>query len=178
MPPTVRVRKSVFKLAGGGASAPAGDWDPILTWYAKAMNAMLAKSIDDPTSWGYQAAIHGLDAATSPLKPGEHALPTNEGDPWGQCQHGGWYFLPWHRMYLAYFERIVANTVAALGGPADWALPYWNYCDTSNSDALKLPFAFRSPTLHDGSPNPLRIPQRVRGNSGKIDAPISSVRYQ
>jgi tyrosinase len=177
MPPNVRVRRSVAQLAGGGANAPAGDWDPILTWYAKAMTAMLARSIDDPTSWGYQAAIHGFDAGTTPLKPGEHALPTNEGDPWGQCQHGGWYFLPWHRMYLAYFERIVATTIAGLGGPADWALPYWNYCDSANADALKLPFAFRSPTLHDGSPNPLRIPQRVRGNSGKIVAPASAVAY-
>src|SRR5579864_3087916 len=84
MPPTARVRKNISKLQGGGANAPAGDWDPILVWYAKAIAAMLAKSIDDPTSWRYQAAIHGFDASQTPLNPGEHALPTNEGDPWGQ----------------------------------------------------------------------------------------------
>jgi tyrosinase len=178
MPSTLRLRKNISKLAGGGANAPAGEWDPIIAWYAKAVAAMRPKSIDDPTSWRYQAAIHGFDASETPLQPGERALPTNQGDPWGQCQHGGWYFLPWHRMYLAYFERIVAATIAQLGGPADWALPYWNYCDNTNPDATRIPFAFRSPTLVDGSPNPLRIPQRVRGNSGKpVVAPPSAVAY-
>ena len=43
------------------------------------------------------------------------------------CQHQGWFFLPWHRMYLYFFERIVRAAVVEAGGPADFALPYWNY---------------------------------------------------
>src|SRR5256885_10879756 len=59
--------------------------------------------------------------------------PTSETEEmWDQCQHGTWYFLPWHRGYLAAFEAIVAKTVKELGGPADWALPYWNYLNSSN----------------------------------------------
>src|SRR5579859_8052576 len=167
----LRVRKNISKL-------PGGDWDPVVLFYAKAVAAMQRRSLNDPTSWGYQAAIHGFDASQTPPKPGEHALSTARGGPWGQCQHGGWFFLPWHRMYLAYFERIVAATVAQLGGPADWALPYWNYSDVTNPNATILPAAFRSATLPDGSPNPLRIPQRVRGNSGKpVVVPPSAVSY-
>ena len=26
---------------------------------------------------------------------------------WGWCMHGNWWFLPWHRGYLYFFERIV-----------------------------------------------------------------------
>jgi hypothetical protein len=39
--------------------------------------------------------------------------------------HTSWRFLPWHRMQLVYFERIVAR----LSGHADFALPYWNWQD-------------------------------------------------
>jgi len=28
---------------------------------------------------------------------------------WNSCQHGSYYFLSWHRMYLYYFERILAK---------------------------------------------------------------------
>ena len=79
---------------------------------------------------------------------------------WDQCQHGGWYFLPWHRGYLAAFEAIVAETVKSLGGPTDWALPYWNYLDTTNSQARDIPSVFLQPTMPGGAPNPLSRPPR------------------
>jgi tyrosinase len=70
-------------------------------------------------------------------------------------------------MYLHYFEQIVAATVAQLGGPADWALPYWNYSDPNNANARRIPPAFRAARTPDGANNPLRITQRVSGaNSG------------
>ena len=31
-----------------------------------------------------------------------------------QCQHNTWYFLPWHRMYLYWFERIVRSIIQTL----------------------------------------------------------------
>src|SRR6188472_1819854 len=100
-----------FTRADVWSLAPA---DPIVTYYGRAVAAMKAKSANDPTSWTYQAAIHGT--YTTPTKP-----------LWLECRHQGWFFLPWHRMYLYYFERIVRAQVVALGGPANWALPYWNY---------------------------------------------------
>jgi hypothetical protein len=56
-------------------------------------------------------------------------------------------------MYLYFFERIVRKAVLDAGGPADFALPYWNY-DTA-FPGNTLPPAFRTPTLPDGTANPL-----------------------
>jgi tyrosinase len=122
--------------------------DPVITFYATAVAAMQAKPATDPTSWSYQAAIHGTYA--TPLQ-----------DLWNECRHGTWYFLSWHRMYLYYFERIVRQQVIEQGGPASWALPYWDY-DGGNSDNT-LPAAFRDPANRDGSPNPLYVEQRAPG---------------
>ena len=44
---------------------------------------------------------------------------------WGTCQHGNLYFLPWHRIYLHYYER----TLQKHAKDANLALPYWNYFD-------------------------------------------------
>ena len=65
------------------------------------------------------------------------------GATWNECQHASWYFLPWHRMYLYYFERIVRAAALAAGAPDDWALPYWNY--DRAFPANTLPPAFRAP---------------------------------
>ena len=68
-------------------------------------------------------------------------------------------------MFLYRFEQIVRAAVAATGGPADWALPYWNY-GLGGRNAT-LPLAFRQPTLAGGEPNPLYVEQRAAGiNSG------------
>ena len=130
--------------------------DPILTAYADAVAAMMAKPISDPTSWGYLAGIHGFDPS-APLPAGMTQLPPQ----WNQCQHYSWYFLPWHRMFVYYFELIVRAQVIANGGPGTWALPYWNYDGGGQSNTL--PLAFRSQFQADGTtPNPLYTTQRKR----------------
>src|SRR6185295_2526341 len=161
---TVRMRRDVWKLA---------TWDPILFWYAKAVTAMKARPLTDPTSWRYQAAIHEYNRSHDPFAaPGDSLPPAAERQKyWNQCQHNSWFFLSWHRMYLACFERIVADTIVALGGPPGWALPYWNYSDDSNSDARRLPRAFREATLSDGTPNDLLVAARNPGcNTGQVIA--------
>jgi len=71
-------------------------------------------------------------------------------------------------MYLHHFEAIVAAAVESVGGPADWALPYWNYSDASDPNARRLPTAFRSPTKADGTANALFVEDRNDGvNDGK-----------
>ena len=129
-------------------------WPPTLEWYARAVRAMQARPLEDPLSWRYQAAIHGL--AATPPPPGA---------PWNECQHASWYFLPWHRMYLYQFERIAQKSILELGGPDDWALPYWNY--EGDGPSNQIPPAFRAATLPDGSPNPLLVTERRNGiNAG------------
>ena len=148
----VRVRRDVWEL---------DPWDDTLLWYARAVGAMRQRELADPASWRYQAAIHGYRRANDPLRVEGEVLPSavDQQRFWTQCQHNTWYFLPWHRMYLGYFEQHVQATISSLGGPDDWALPYWNYGRGQASRAL--PPAFVAETMPDGSPNPLRIPQRA-----------------
>jgi tyrosinase len=120
---------------------PAGD--TTLDWYNKAVKELLSRPTSNPTSWRYMAGIHG-----SPDTPPAGADPY-----WNVCQHGTWYFLPWHRAYIAMFEAVVADCVAKQGGPADWALPYWDYSDASNANARNLPPAFQGKTRADGTQN-------------------------
>jgi tyrosinase len=156
-PVTMRIRRDVWKMS------KATLWDPDLLWYAKAVESMKKRPLDDPLGWRYQAAIHEYPRGSDPFADPADTFPTqsDQDDFWDQCQHGSWYFLPWHRMYLLHFERIVEATIVQLGGPANWALPYWNYSDQSNADAMKLPPEFIAGTLPDGTANPLAIPQRA-----------------
>lgn len=100
------------------AQDPASQWtrrelsDPqsSLESYKKAVTAMLGKDPSDPHNWYRNAFIHIID-----------------------CPHGNWWFLPWHRGYLGWFER----TCRALSGDPQFALPYWDW--TTNP---KLPAQF------------------------------------
>lgn len=129
--------------------------DDTLEFYAKAVEVMQGREEADPTSWWYQAGIHG-----SHLEPREL---------YNQCKHGSWYFVAWHRMYLYYFERIVRAAVVEVGGPKDWALPYWNY--GLNGEFASIPDAFRQEN-EGGAPNPLYVEKRAPGiNAGAIMPP-------
>ncbi len=87
--------------------APA---DPIIQTYKDAVAAMKALPLGDGRNWTKQAQIHQ-----------------------NHCPHSNWYFLPWHRAYLLYFERICRK----LTGNDDFALPYWNW---STSPSIPAPF--------------------------------------
>lgn len=124
---TVFVRQNIYDLAPD---------DPIVTGYQKAIKHMQSLPETDPTSWAYQSAIHGTNASGN--QPG-----------WNQCQHGSFFFISWHRMYLYYFERIIRK----YSENPNWALPYWNY---STPNTRSIPAVFRDNT----GDNPLYIPQR------------------
>jgi tyrosinase len=135
----VRIRKSVWSLPQG---------DPAIVWYRKAVAAALAKPRTDPTSWIYMAFVHGVP-------PNQPKPPPTKGF-WDQCQHQSWFFVSWHRGYVTAFEAAIAKTIVDLGGPADWALPYWNYSEdlASNPNARLMPPDFFEQTI-DGQPNAL-----------------------
>jgi hypothetical protein len=155
---TVFVRREAWALQS------ANTFDAITLAYATAVQVMQARPASDPTSWSYQAAIHAT-FATPPA-----------GASWNDCQHQSWFFLPWHRMYLYFFERILRTAVTDAGGPADFALPYWNY-DTP-FPGNTLPPAFRAPTLPDGTANPLFVPSPRRSaglmSGGQVPATATS----
>ena len=57
--------------------------DPIIQTYRDAVSKMQALPPGDGRNWTKQAEIHN-----------------------NHCVHGNWWFLPWHRAYLFYFEAI------------------------------------------------------------------------
>lgn len=121
--------------------------DQTVEEYAQAVAIMQGRPAQDPTSWTYQAAMHGTHAqSVQPL--------------WNGCQHGTWFFLAWHRMFIYYFEQIVRAAVVQAGGSADWSLPFWDY--GAGGQQATLPAAFRSQTVN-GAPNPLFESARAPG---------------
>jgi tyrosinase len=148
----MRTRKDVWALTNA-----AGDWPQELTTYRSAVAAM--RELDpagngkptDPLSWTFQAAIHGRN------RP--NGTPDTSNSFWSNCQHGSWFFLAWHRMYLAAFERIVQHFL----DDDEWSLPYWYAIDPDDESKAVLPPAFR-----DQSPgNDLFTTMRsVPANSG------------
>jgi tyrosinase len=129
------VRRDVYTLDPAGPEAEA-----LRTGIA----AMQAHPVTDATSWLFQANIHGTNDEP-PAETAEAASAT-----WSTCQHGSFFFLSWHRMYIYHFERILR----AASGQPEFALPYWNY---SVPAQRALPSIFREPA--DVS-NPLFVPQR------------------
>lgn len=164
-------RKNVWEVGG--------DWaDPIL-WYARGVKAMRSRALNEPSGWRFFGAIHGIDRglwqqlgylAAADQPPSSADVRTY----WNQCQHGSWYFLPWHRGYLIALEATIRDAVVKLGGPADWTLPYWNYFKPNQN---QLPPAFASPDWPDGQgDNPLYVEQRYGPNSdGNVYVPVSEV---
>ena len=117
----------------------------------KGIALMKQRQSTDPTSWIYQANIHGV--------PGQGANCPASTDPmqeaWATCQHGSFFFLAWHRMYLFYFERILRDAIQEATGDPNYqfALPYWDYANGSP----QLPQPFTTPA--DAS-NSLYVAQR------------------
>jgi tyrosinase len=154
-------------------------WAEPVLWYARGVAAMKARAIQEATSWRFYGAIHGIDQdlwkQLGYLEAGE-TLPNSPSVKryWDQCQHGSWYFLPWHRGYLLAFEENVRAAIVALNGPKDWTLPYWNYFKAGQAT---LPTAFATLDWPDGKgTNPLFVPQRYGTNGdGKVVVPVDLI---
>ncbi|GAB2920164.1 tyrosinase family protein [Paraburkholderia jirisanensis] len=151
-----------------------------LLWYARGVGKMMTRALNDPASWWFFAAIHGeyVNPNTGwypspPSFPGwgfAKSPPTVPTQPlpnqatmdkyWNQCQHGSWFFLPWHRGYLLALEAQLRADIVSLGGPASWALPYWNYFGGPQGSHAQMPPAFAQKTLPDNTPNPLFVTMR------------------
>ena len=121
--------------------------------YRRGVAAMQKRHATDPTSWIYQANIHGT-------------FDTPAQASWSTCEHFSDFFLSWHRMYLYYFERILRK---ASGSPT-FALPYWNYSIAANR---RLPLIFRQPASE--ASNPLFTPARAINGGQKLPAAATAV---
>jgi len=122
----------------------------MLSIYVEAIKKMMDKSVipeTDPRSWMFQWYTHAVrpdrskDAeikkmykATDPHRAVAQAM-------WNTCEaHFNSsrenYFLPWHRLYLRFFEDVVRQ----VSGKPEFTLPYWDY---TSSAYRALPEEFR-----------------------------------
>jgi tyrosinase len=58
-----------------------------LTAFQNGVKVMKSRAANDPTSWTYQAAIHGT--SSTPVQTA-----------WNTCQHNITFFLSWNRMFI------------------------------------------------------------------------------
>lgn len=143
----VAVRRNVWTLS------LENTWHPTIDWYRQGVTALQqVTDLSEPRAWIHLANIHGTSIARSswPSWLGDHG--------WNACQHGSWYFLSWHRVYLHHFERLVRAEIVRLGGPRDWALPYWDY-NPRRPQSLQIPPAFLDPGS-SAHPNALYVAAR------------------
>lgn len=163
------VRRNVWTLGG--------EWADEILWYARGVAEMKKLPLTTETSWRFYAGIHGFNEGLwtqlGYFTPGEPLpSPALIKQFWAQCQHGSWYFLPWHRGYVKALEDNIRAAIVKLDGPSDWALPYWNYFQQP-----KLPPAFGSPDWPDGTgDNPLYVQPRYGPNGdGNVFIPLNQV---
>ena len=205
---SVYTRKNAWDANNGGQFQDANGNYTDLYWYAKAVQTTQKRPINDPTSWWFYGAIHGQFLTNTIRVPKylrwkniSYISPSADLDNlpskgtrdlyWDQCQHGTWFFPPWHRGYLVSLEVMLRNVITQeLKGPEDWSLPYWNYLkNTPPYDQSKIPPAFLEKELPDGSANPLLVPERygpkgdgniyvVIGPSTSVDDPQANDRCQ
>lgn len=180
------IRKNAWDANNGGQFTDQSGKPTDLYWYAKAVQVIQSRPVSDPTSWWFYAAIHGELLLPGSVYPEPYqylnwknvryigaaanlnTVPSSTLTTlfWDQCQHGTWFFPPWHRGYLVALENILRTVISKLvisqvNGPSDWALPYWNYLNQSAKYAeYNIPPAFTLATLPDNTPNPLYVPER------------------
>lgn len=120
----------------------------MLKIYADGVSEMKALFESDPRSWTFQWYIHAVRSDRTkttelnriyPVPGPEQALASTV---WSTCQAhfnsaNKPFFLPWHRMYLLRFERIIRK----LTNQPTFTLPYWNYSGSGPTHGI-LPAAF------------------------------------
>jgi len=150
----------VYSLSGTARAAtllrcdvasPGGQ--EMLSIYADALRAMQQMTPDNPLSWTWWWYTHFVDGATTKdaeltrLWGADTTAPMRAlaAECWNTCQsHAGQnsnHFLPWHRMYTWYMERIVRKVT----GRTDFAMPYWNYTSSDPAYRGVVPLQFRLP---------------------------------
>jgi tyrosinase len=143
----------------------------MLKKYAQAVKIMMATPATSPLSWTFQWYTHAVPSNTTKsaqlaaiFGAGPSPAKTLATQMWDTCQaHFNAadepYFLPWHRMYVCFFEMIIRKVL----NDNAFTLPYWNY---SVPAGYPLPAQFRMPA--DPLFGPLFRPnRRAQVNAGQ-----------
>jgi tyrosinase len=150
----------------------------MLKIYGQVVQKMMATAEGDPRGWVFQWYSHFVKGSTTKaaelarIYPSPSAWKSLATEMWDTCQaHSGQpenYFLPWHRMFVYFFEQIIRN----VGGPtaANFTLPYWNYT-VSGANYAVIPPEFTK--KGDPTYGSLYVEKRNTGvNSGNPIAPV------
>jgi tyrosinase len=133
----------------------------MLAKYRGAVQRMMNTSLypeGNPLSWTFQWYTHfvknppGMASELSRIYPSPSPQKTLAQAMWDTCQaHGGQnedFFLPWHRMYVYYFEMIVR----LISYEPTFTLPYWNYSNPAQA-AIPPEFADSTSPLYRANRN-------------------------
>ncbi|KAI3907502.1 hypothetical protein MKW92_001790 [Papaver armeniacum] len=105
--------------------------------FEAAITAMKNLKPDDPWSYMQQATIHCTYCNGAFDQAGTKTL---------LQIHGSWFFLPWHRYYLYFWERILGKLI----NDDTFAIPYWNW-DTPQGMKMPKMYTNEKSTLYDGT---------------------------
>jgi len=134
--PPVRAFESIGRVRRSVIYLPLDA--PDLTSYKRAVYLMKNLPDSDCRSWAAQARIHAA-----------------------HCPHSNWWFLPWHRAFVYYFEQVCRDV---LQDPS-FALPYW---DWTRYPFLPSPFLDRSSPLWQDDRNSDGAVQIDSGSIGTL----------
>ncbi|GHA72529.1 tyrosinase family protein [Cognatilysobacter bugurensis] len=144
----------------------------MLATLSTAVKQMKSLSDANPRSWRWQWYTHFVSGSTTKQAEIDRLFSATSWrrvlaeEMWNTCQsHAGQnynHFLPWHRMYVLYFEQIVREVT----GRADFTLPYWNYTSADPAKRGVVPAQFR--LRYDSTWAPLyRSNRSTLANSGQ-----------
>ncbi|XP_058106933.1 polyphenol oxidase, chloroplastic-like [Magnolia sinica] len=139
------VRKPAHKMAT--------DYPEELTRFETAIQKMRDLDTTDPNSplgFRQQAQIHCAFCNGAYSQYNKEAIPLQV--------HFSWFFLPWHRWYIYFFERILTKLLDD-GNPV--TLPYWNYDSTAGMGFPGI-YADSTSSLYDDLRNKVNA---VAGNN-------------
>jgi len=129
----------------------------MLKQYAQGVKILMSKSPKDPRSWVFQWYTHWVKGANRSQSAQEKTAELNNiygstPSPWRSLAVEMWdtchahgpnmeerFFLPWHRMYVFFFERLIRSVT-----DPSFTLPYWNYSVSGATHGI-LPSQFRMP---------------------------------
>jgi tyrosinase len=134
--------------------ATSAQGQAMLKIYANAVGKMMTTAQipeGKPISWLFQWYTHWVRGDRTKAQEITRVYPAPSPDKdlanemWTTCQaHDGNaqrepFFLPWHRMYVFYFEQIIR----AVSGEQSFTLPYWNYSIADPTKHGIIPKQFR-----------------------------------
>ncbi|XP_057748332.1 polyphenol oxidase, chloroplastic-like [Arachis stenosperma] len=123
---------------------PAHDYAD-LDKYTKAITIMKSLPDDHPHSWTQQSRIHCAYCHNSYTQVGHKGVEMQV--------HFSWIFLPFHRWYLYFYERILGKLI----NDPTFALPFWNW-DAPEGMEMPAIFTDRRSPLYNALRNQNHLP--------------------